>query len=231
MMVKASAASALFVAAGLLVGFAGPSPAMAAERDNTAVSASESATTDKSVKHGSRYWKKRYAYRKHEQVASKSVETKKASEREVADASGNTAAAMPEWLANANAQMMSTDAVSESAKDSAKDSAKSMSEAMSAKASTNLQAAADKPADAQAPAETAATAADQLNDSDRSLQESPSTSTQTVAMASVKPAAEAATLALSNDSSTLDKTSLIGKIFIGFGALLTMASAARMFLA
>ncbi len=227
MMVKASAASALFVAAGLLVGFAGPSPAMAAERDNTAVSASESATTDKSVKHGSRYWKKRYAYRKHKQVASKSVETKKASEREVADASGNTAAALPEWLANANAQMMSTDAVS----DSAKDSAKSMSEAMSAKASTNLQAAADKPADAQAPAETAATAADQLNDSDRSLQEPPSNSTQTVAMASVKPAAEAATLALSNDSSTLDKTSLIGKIFIGFGALLTMASAARMFLA
>lgn len=227
MMVKASAASALFVAAGLLVGFAGPSPAMAAERDNTAVSASESATTGKSVKHGSRYWKKRYAYRKHKQVASKSVETKKASEREVADASGNTAAAMPEWLANANAQMMSTDAAS----DSAKDSAKSMSEAMSAKASTNLQAATDKPADAQVPAETAATAADQLNDSDRSLQESPSTSTQTVAMASVKPAAEAATLALSNDSSTLDKTSLIGKIFIGFGALLTMASAARMFLA
>jgi hypothetical protein len=227
MMVKASAASALFVAAGLLVGFAGPSPAMAAERDNTAVSASESATTGNSVKHGSRYWKKRYAYRKHKQVASKSVETKKASEREVADASGNTAAAMPEWLANANAQMMSTDAAS----DSAKDSAKSMSEAMSAKASTNLQAAADKPADAQAPAETAATAADQLNDSDRSLQEPPSNSTQTVAMASVKPAAEAATLALSNDSSALDKTSLIGKIFIGFGALLTMASAARMFLA
>jgi hypothetical protein len=227
MMVKASAASALFVAAGLLVGFAGPSPAMATERDNTAVSASESATTGKSVKHGSRYWKERYAHRKYKQVASKPVETKKASEKEVADASGNTAAAMPEWLANANAQMMSTDAAS----DSAKDSAKSMSEAMSAKASTNLQAAADKPADAQAPAETAATAADQLNDSDRSLQESPSTSTQTVAMASVKPAAEAATLALSNDSSALDKTSLIGKIFIGFGALLTMASAARMFLA
>ena len=29
----------------------------------------------------------------------------------------------------------------------------------------------------------------------------------------------------------LDKTSLIGKIFIAFGALLTMASAARMFMA
>ena len=34
-----------------------------------------------------------------------------------------------------------------------------------------------------------------------------------------------------NDSSTLDKTSLIGKIFIAFGALLTLASAARMFMA
>ena len=34
-----------------------------------------------------------------------------------------------------------------------------------------------------------------------------------------------------NDNSTWDQTSLIGKIFIAFGALLTMASAARMFMA
>jgi hypothetical protein len=34
-----------------------------------------------------------------------------------------------------------------------------------------------------------------------------------------------------SDNSTWDETSLIGKIFIGFGALLTMASAARMFMA
>jgi hypothetical protein len=37
--------------------------------------------------------------------------------------------------------------------------------------------------------------------------------------------------ASANDSSTLDKTSLIGKVFIAFGALLTLASAARMFMA
>jgi hypothetical protein len=37
--------------------------------------------------------------------------------------------------------------------------------------------------------------------------------------------------ASSSESSTWDQTSLIGKIFIGFGALLTMASAARMFMA
>ena len=36
---------------------------------------------------------------------------------------------------------------------------------------------------------------------------------------------------MTGESTALDKTSLIGKIFIGFGALLTMASAARMFIA
>jgi hypothetical protein len=35
---------------------------------------------------------------------------------------------------------------------------------------------------------------------------------------------------MTNESSIWDQTSLIGKIFIGFGALLTMASAARMFI-
>jgi hypothetical protein len=81
-------------------------------------------------------------------------------------------------------------------------------------------------------------APDQLNETDRALhkdvdkalQEAPST--QTVALASTtKPAAEGAAQAANNESSTLDKTSLIGKIFIAFGALLTMASAARMFMA
>ena len=53
---------------------------------------------------------------------------------------------------------------------------------------------------------------------------------QTVAMASARPAA-AVVLASGAGSSTWDQTSLIGKIFIAFGALLTMASAARMFMA
>jgi len=35
----------------------------------------------------------------------------------------------------------------------------------------------------------------------------------------------------SDGNDEMDKTSLIGKIFIGFGALLTMASAARMLMA
>jgi hypothetical protein len=35
---------------------------------------------------------------------------------------------------------------------------------------------------------------------------------------------------MTGESSIWDQTSLIGKIFIGFGALLTVASAARMFI-
>jgi hypothetical protein len=34
-----------------------------------------------------------------------------------------------------------------------------------------------------------------------------------------------------NDHSPWDETSLIGKVFIGFGTLLTIASAVRMFMA
>ena len=226
MTVKASAAGALMLAAGLFVSIAGPSPATAAGSESAAASKSESATSGKSAKSSSRYLeKKRYVYRKFTRTASKSAETGKAAEKDVADASAGVRPAMTESIANANAQMNSADA----AQDSTGDNAKAMSQAMSANASTILLAAADNQADGQAPAEGAAvTAPDQLNDLDRALQENPST--QTVAMAQAKPAQqENPAQASSNDS--LDKTSLIGKIFIAFGTLLTMASAARMFMA
>jgi len=230
MTIKASAGSALILAAGLLVGFAGPLPAIAAgaDADSATVAKSESATSGKSVRQGSRSLKKRYAHRKDTPAVSKSAESesKKADEKQVADASGGTSPAIPEWLANANAQMTAADAVP------APDSARGMSAAMSEKANTVLQAAVDKPADAEAPADTAVVAPDQLNEADRALhlQEAPATSTQTVALASTsRPAADGQ--AATSDSSTLDKTSLIGKIFIAFGALLTVASAARMFMA
>jgi hypothetical protein len=228
MTIKASAGSAMIFAAGLLISFAGPPPAMAAgaDTDSAAVSKSESAVSGKSARQSSRYLKKRYAHRKYTRPESKSAESKKADEKQVADASGGTTPALPQWLANANAQMTAADA--------APDTAKGMSAAMSEKANTVLQAAVDKPADAEAPADTAVVAPDQLNETDRALhlQEAPATSTQTVALASTsRAAAEGASQAANNDSSTLDKTSLIGKIFIAFGALLTMASAARMFMA
>ncbi len=72
-------------------------------------------------------------------------------------------------------------------------------------------------------------AADQLNDVDRALHEG-NPPPAPVVLASADPRA-APVLASSPESSAWDQTSLIGKIFIGFGALLTMASAARMFMA
>jgi hypothetical protein len=231
MTVKASAAGALMLAAGLFVSIAGPSPATAAGSESAAASKSESATSGKSAKSSSRYLeKKRYVYRKFTRTASKSAETGKAAEKDVADASAGVRPAMTESIANANAQMNSADA----ARGNIGDSAKAMSQAMAAKANTILLAAADNQADGQAPAEGAAVAApDQLNDVDRVLQESQTTqtaATQTVAMAQAKPAQQEYPAQASN-SDSLDKTSLIGKIFIAFGTLLTMASAARMFMA
>jgi hypothetical protein len=228
MTIKASAGSALILAAGLLVGFAGPLPAIAAgaDADSATVSNPDSATSGKSAKHSSRYLKKRSAHRKDTPAASKSAESKKPDDKQVADAGSSAPPAIPEWLANANAQMAAADA--------APDSAKGMSAAMSEKANTVLQAAVDQPADAEAPADTAAAGPDQLNETDRALhlQEATAGSSQTVAMASTsRPASESPGQAATNDSSTLDKTSLIGKIFIAFGALLTVASAARMFMA
>jgi hypothetical protein len=85
-------------------------------------------------------------------------------------------------------------------------------QAMSARANGILAAVPTTPVDAQPATDTAVVAADQLNDVDRTLHAGTPPAT-TVAMASA------------------DQTSLIGKIFIGFGALLTMASAARMFMA
>lgn len=223
MTIKASAA--LIIAAGFLAGFAVPLPAMAAGADDAAVSKSDSAASGKSAGQDSRSPKKRYTHRKPTRAAAKSEESKKPEEKQVADASGGTPPAIPEWLANANAQMTAADAPS--------DTAKGISAAMSEKANTVLQAAAEKPAEPETTPADAVVASDQLNDVDRALQVgSPETpSTQTVAMAPAKPASDGAAQAASNESTTLDKTSLIGKIFIAFGALLTMASAARMFMA
>ena len=229
MEIKASGRSALILATGLFVCFSAPLPATAAGTDS-ATSASKANTTKQNSRHS-----KRDAHRKSGKAIEKSSETtpdtKKAADTGVADASGLTPAAIPATVANANAQL-TADAPADTAS------------AMSAKANT-LLAAADRPADGQPAADGQIASSDQLNDVDRVLQQgapaapatqgAPATqasppSTQTVAMAPVR-AASASPMLASNESSTWDQTSLIGKIFIGFGALLTMASAARMFMA
>jgi hypothetical protein len=222
-MTKASGRSALILATGLFVCFAGPSQAAAAGADSAAASPQSEAATgapialDKYTKHGSRHWKKA-AHRKSSDVALKSSADKKdATTDAVADDGDKSSAiqpsSIPPSVANANAQLASADTPIGNA------------QAMSARANTILQNAPDNPVDVQPAADTQVVSADQLNDVDRALHES-NPPPVTLAMASAAPVAAA-----SNENSTWDQTSLIGKIFIGFGALLTMASAARMFMA
>lgn len=236
MIIRASRRSALMVVTGLFVCVAGVSYTGAASE--AASSKSESATAIKSAKHGTRQWK-RSAYRKHARTAQKSS-VRKAEEKEVADASGEMPVSLPPEIANANARI-----------DVKLDEPSGATKAMTERANAILLAQADsRPADppaavvAPAPAAPAnqAAAPDQLSEADRALQEpqaaprqqaAPAPS-QTVAMATsvikAGPPAQPQAAAAS-DSSTWDQTSLIGKIFIAIGALLTIASAARMFMA
>jgi hypothetical protein len=207
MTIKASGRSALILATGLWVCFAGPSQAAA----GTDGAAAPVALT-KNIKHSAHHWKK-VAHRKSGKVALRSSARKKAAD--VAEDDGDNSSTLPPSVANANAQLTSVDTPAGAAK------------AMSARASTILQAASDTPADAKTTTETQVVSADQLNDVDRALHDS---TAPALVVASADPPA-ALVMASSNDSSTWDKTSLIGKIFMAFGVMLTMASAARMFMA
>jgi predicted lipid-binding transport protein (Tim44 family) len=85
------------------------------------------------------------------------------------------------------------------------------------------------PADPQAAPASQPAATDQLSDADRAARQddvkTPVVVTQTETPARASP------VVAGSQNASWDETSLIGKIFIGFGALLTVASAARMFMA
>lgn len=85
------------------------------------------------------------------------------------------------------------------------------------------------PAEAQAAPANQAAGTDQLSDADRAARQddvkTPVVVTQTETPARATP------VVAGSQNANWDETSLIGKIFIGFGALLTVASAARMFMA
>jgi len=215
MMISAGGRSALILATGLFVCLTAPSQSIAANAEDTVATAkSERATPRKFVRHGSRHWK-RYSYRRHGRDGSKSTETKKSIESDAAEVKSPSSPLLPSSVANANAQMNPADVMVGTAT------------GMSAKASAMLLAAADNPADTGPASNMPSVATDQLRDTDRTLQAAPST--ETIGLASAIAASMAPDASDGNDE--MDKTSLIGKIFIGFGALLTMASAARMLMA
>jgi hypothetical protein len=210
MMIKASGRSALILVTGLFVCFAGPSQAAASGDGAAATTKSQSSKSAQNSRH-----LKKVAHRRSSKLAWRFARVARTDE---ADDVAKDSSALPSSVANANAQLASADTPAGNAK------------AMSARANIILQAAPDNPANARAPGDTQVVSADQLNDVDRALHENAPTLTMASADAPA-PAPAAPVMASSQENSTWDQTSLIGKIFIAFGALLTMASAARMFMA
>jgi len=211
---KASGRSVLIVATGFFVFSAGPSAATVGADDASASSKSATAagapTLHKNLRHG---WRQReiHAYRRSHRLALKLDTETKATTADVAD--GNEALSnIPPSVANANAQLQPPGVPGEEVKP----------------APPRPEGIAQDPANAKS--DDAIVAADQLNDVDRALQEGGNAPAALSAMASANPPPEPVNAA-PRKSSLWEQTSLIGKIFIGFGALLTMASAARMFMA
>ena len=240
MNIKASGRSALIIAAGFLLCLSGP--LQAAEDADGGVSASKAESAagapvalSKFTKKA-RHWKHVSSHRKSVKVASRaSTETAKPSEKKKAveaDAvlkDDDSPATLPLSVANANAQLAAADLPADPNSVSTK--AGNMLRTMAARQGDSADAQVIAPAANPAPAPAANTdlvAADQLNDVDRALSEAKVEDKPalppTVAMAQ-------APAAMSSSDSAWDQTSLIGKIFIAFGGLLTLASAARMFMA
>jgi hypothetical protein len=220
MIIKASERLALVLAAGLLLA----SPVQAATVGDDSASDSKSDSTAAPVAHRTfrHAWhhRKHYAHHRPHVIATKTDADRKATD---ATPDGNKVLPnIPPSIANANAQMLFANAQMNAAAVIPAGSDVPPAQASDNQASDNQ--ASDNHANASTDNRTFMVAADQLNDADRTLQEGSSTP----AAAPSSPPAPATTM--TGESTALDKTSLIGKIFIGFGALLTMASAARMFI-
>ncbi|MGA2053976.1 MAG: hypothetical protein ABSG88_01580 [Bradyrhizobium sp.] len=207
MIIKANGRSALIFAAGLFVLLA--TPVNATDGDDAAADAkSDNSTaapvTQRIYRHASHH-RRHYAHHGLHAIA-KADDDKKAAAPDTATGDNRMLAVIPPSIANANAQMLLAGA--------------QIGSAPVAPAGTGVPATASENSNANN--ETLVAASDQLNDVDRTLQQGTPTATAT------SPPAPTATM--TTESSAWDQTSLIGKIFIGFGALLTVASAARMFI-
>jgi hypothetical protein len=238
MNIKASGRSALIIAAGFWVCVSGPLQAADDADGGLTASRTESVAgppiaLNKFAKK-SRHWKRVSSRRKSVNVASrdsteraKIPEKKKTLEADAALNDDGSAPSLPPSVANANAQMASADGPADSAT------------ALSSQARDRLQVVAANQSDPQAQSPAANTelvAADELNEVDRALSENGNDDkdkapSATLAMAVAQAPAPAQAAAVSADDSAWGQTSLIGKIFIAFGGLLTLASAARMFMA
>jgi hypothetical protein len=215
MSIKASGRSALIITAGFWLCLAGPMRATeSGARTNDPATRTESATSA-AVATTKQHTRKQASAHK-SKVAKAGDGSKDGKKADDAASATNdvTPANIPPSVANANAQLQSGDTAADNA-----------AKNMSAQADNVLKSAQQGPVPADATAATTElVSADQLNEVDRQLNDEAPQPTLAMAMTSTNSTA-------SNSDSTWGQTSLIGKMFIAFGGLLTLASAARMFMA
>ncbi|HXH44887.1 MAG TPA: hypothetical protein VNK51_13685 [Bradyrhizobium sp.] len=214
-MMKASSRVALIVLAGLVLLFGGLAQAAPdSAASNKSDSAAKGADTAKPRRHDAR----RVGSGKAAQKSDKKDAAAKADEAKIDKNDGEVpgSAQMPPAVADANAQLPADTPTAAAASQ------------MTNRANDNVHAAAGN-AGAENP-ESQVVAPDQINDIDRAAQENAPAQTAVIAATEAQPR-PAPVMASSQQGSAWDQSSLIGKIFIGVGTLLTLASAARMFMA
>ena len=222
----ASGRSALIILAGFWLCLAGPVCAQESDQDTTANSASDANTDNsdaaavpaKPVKHRA---KKPATVQLHPpaKMASKSLNGRKADDVQALQDDPSTSG-IPSSVSNAKAQLGAGGSLTDSALKSMSAQADSMMKTVGQGDLVN------QPADAPA-TNGQMVAPDQVNDVDRTMsQDSAPAPTLSMAVAPMPSSAS-----MSNVDSTWGRTSLIGKVFVAVGGLLTLASAARMFIA
>jgi hypothetical protein len=215
--IRASGRSALIITTGLLICFAGPmrSTESSAAASDTKTEGTSGTASSKTTKEASRHVRKQTSHSRSSDKAASKADAKKdktAAEPDAVSSDGNKPSALPPSVADAQAQMTDADA-------------------LASNAGRAVAARQIEPAQIQN-----LVSPDELNDLDRALSEDkPATPTMTLASIDVPQAATSVTYttasSASGSDSTWNQTSLIGKLFIAFGGLLTVASAARMFMA
>jgi hypothetical protein len=220
-MMKASGRAASIVLTGLFLLFGGA--AQAAPSSSTSSKPDSASKQADAVRPSQqrRHYAHRRASSKTAQKSDDKADKKDAAPQTEAKAGNDVPASslMPPDVANANAQLAAADTPTAAA-----------ASALTGRANDNVQAAADNTAAAPG-AETQVVPPDQLNDIDRALQQDNPPAQKAVVAATDAQPRPAPVMASSQPNSAWDQSSLIGKIFIGVGTLLTLASAARMFMA
>lgn len=219
-MMKASGRAALIVLTGLLLLFGASvqaAPSSASTKPDGASQQAEAVKPGKQRRHSSRHHTDSKTAQKSDDKTDKTDATPRTDEAK-ANTGVPASSQMPPEVANANAQLAAADTPPAAA-----------ASAMTGRANDNVQAAADN--SASPGAENQVVAPDQLNDLDRALQQDNPPAQKAVVAATDAQPRPAPVMASSQPSSAWDQSSLIGKIFIGVGTLLTLASAARMFMA